>query len=182
MNEQFFETGYELFQDRDKLNSLFLAANILDKESVLGQLKGKIDIAWTNNSLQVFDWDTQVIIIRHIMRLLKPAPHSLIVGRLIGYKKHGEHEDKFSPKGSVYRHDIKSFKKMFHAAALQLKEKWETDVEIAPLVEEIKLKNTKTKFDSDAMQITFVARKLERLDQVPKHAWDFTADTDYVVY
>jgi hypothetical protein len=170
--------GYDLFQDKDTLNSLFIAANILSHDSILDQLKGKIDTVWVGSLLHRFDWKHQVLAVKHMLKLLSPHPHSMIVGRLLGHSEPGE---TVVAKGTdherpIYLHNVKSFKKMFHEACDLVDQKWQTDVEersITSAHDQVKIKRDE-KIDTPwSLEITFVATKLERVDKTLSHDYVF---------
>jgi 2-polyprenyl-3-methyl-5-hydroxy-6-metoxy-1,4-benzoquinol methylase len=174
IHPQFFEIGYSLFRDADKLNALFLAANILDvsEGSVLHQLRGKIDIIWTSAVLHLFDWKRQVAAIVSMLKLLKRAPNTMIAGRIMGSQKPGEYP---GPRGGekVYSHDVLSFKKMFHEACDIVGEKWETEVTAKPWTENLKISWTQESVPDGLIEVEFVAKKLERLDTATSHRFVF---------
>jgi hypothetical protein len=118
--------------------------------------------------LDQFDWDGQAKATQNILKLLKPHPQSLVIGQLIGNTEPGEYTDDSNLPKKVYRHDIQSFKKMFHSAGDVLGEKWETEVESKPW--ESPFKRTT---QPGLLTINFVARRLERLDAATSHYFVF---------
>lgn len=178
LHADFFDIGYDLFKDRDTLNSLFISADILSNDDVLSQLKGKIDIVWAGALLHLFDWKHQVVAVKHMLKLLQHHPRSMIVGRLMGDKTPQETTvgQGTEHQTTMYRHDIKSFKKMFHEACDALGEKWETDVKAREWKEEddeVKLKGREVTAPPGTLEISFVAFRLERLDTAVTHNFVF---------
>lgn len=176
INPEFLNFGNDLFRDSSTFNGLFLRADILSHDDLLAQLAHKIDIIWAGGLLSQFAWNEQVVAVRHMLRLLKPHPHSLVVGWFIGNETPGI-EEIHGGERSVYRHNPKSFKKMFHEAADQLGEKWEIDITARPLQEadgEVKISERvgREGVREGALHVSFLANKLERLDKVmyPKDA------------
>jgi hypothetical protein len=155
------------------LNSLFLAADILAPESVLNQMQGKIDIIWTGSFLHLFNWETQLLAMKHILKLLKPNPDGLVVGRLMGNSTAGEYSHPSAPQKTMYRHDAQSFKKLFHAAADSFGEKWETDVLAAPFEDHMKITKLQEQTPEGTLSVKFVARKLARVDVATSHNFNF---------
>jgi hypothetical protein len=102
----------------------------------------------------------------------------MIVGRVLGNSQAGEaviakgteHEK------SIYLHNLKSFKKMFHEACDLVGQKWQTDVketDIGHAPNEIKIKRD-GKIDKPwSLEISFVATKLERVDKTLSDAYVF---------
>jgi len=54
---------------------------------------------------------------------------------------------------------------MFHTAGDDLKEKWQTDVTVSPWVDPVKLSKASKAVADGSLLVTFVAKKLERLDE-----------------
>lgn len=52
----FWEIGYDLFRDRDSMNAHFIKADILDADSALQALHGKIDVVYVGSVLHLFGW------------------------------------------------------------------------------------------------------------------------------
>jgi hypothetical protein len=165
-----WDFGYELFHDKDQLNTLFIPGNILDHDSTLWQLQGKVRIIYAGSLLHLYDRKHQVLAITHMIKLLAPGPEVLIVGRIHGNVKPGDFNDGNS---TVYRHDVASFKKMFHEASDQaVGENWETSVKLEKWKPNVQIKTTQKDPEGSTM-ITFVARRLARLDASTSHHFVF---------
>jgi hypothetical protein len=167
----FWEAGYDLFRDRDTLNSLFITSDILKHDSTIWQLEGRVNIIWAGSFLHLFDWKYQLIAVTHMIKLLKPGPDGLIVGKLMGNVKPGEYA---SGSKTVYRHDAASFKKMFHEASdKRVGEHWQTSVKAVPFYNDMKVKEEAGVVPEGTVQIVFAARRLARLDAPLSHAFQF---------
>ncbi|KAF2669794.1 hypothetical protein BT63DRAFT_423785 [Microthyrium microscopicum] len=175
INPSYFPIGYDLYRDAFKFNALFLGADLFDHSpgSVLKQLEHKVDIIWTSNVLDLFGRRQQVAAIVSMLKLLKPAPDTMLAGHLIGHEKAGEYP---GPEGgkelAVYRHDKHSFKKMFHEACDIVGEKWETEVTVVPWKETVKT-NRKSEGMEGLKEVWFFARKLSRVDGATSHKFVF---------
>ena len=108
----FLELGYELFRDKEKLKSKFIAADIFDPGSPLRELEGKIDIIGASSFFHLFDWEHQKRVAHSAVKLLKPQKDSLIVGRQVGNKDHGE-KARRRGSGTRYRHNLESWRKFW---------------------------------------------------------------------
>jgi hypothetical protein len=113
-----------------------------------------------------------------MLKLLKHHPRSMIVGRLMGNTEPQETTvgQGTEQQRTIYRHDIHSFKKMFHEACDALGEKWETEVNAREWKEEddeLKLKGREGTAPPGTLEITFVAVRLERLDTAVSHNFVF---------
>jgi SAM-dependent methyltransferase len=178
LEEGFFEVGYNLFRDKDRLNSYFFPADILSKDSELDQLKRKVDIIWIGAVLHLFSWENQVKAVKNMLRLLSPHPHSLIVGRVLGNTHTGEWAvggvgtENRGSRVTYYGHNKDTFKKMFHEATDAMGEKWQIEVESIPLKIDdfVKVSGAEGSLPEGSIDLRFVATKLERLDSAVSSA------------
>lgn len=86
LHYDFMTLGYDLFCDRCTLKSTFIGADILDENSMLlTRLTGQLSIIYTSLFFHLFDWDQQLLAIKHIIQLLVPASRSLITGSFVAY-------------------------------------------------------------------------------------------------
>ena len=79
---QFFDLGFQFYNDADRWKGEFFAANGLEEldASSLGQLKGKIDIIWSPKFLHLWDRPHQIEVAARMVSFLKPQPGSLFCG------------------------------------------------------------------------------------------------------
>jgi hypothetical protein len=169
----FFDMGYELFADKARFNGLLLAGNVFSSEGVIWQLKGKIDVLWCGTLLHHNDWAHQVVAVRHMLRLLSDHPNSVVVGRALGSRTPGAFAAADGSARLEFRHDVQSFRKMFHEAADALDQKWEMEVDAHEYEGQLKLANPHFKPDGGLLEVGFIARKLERLDAATSHHFVF---------
>lgn len=120
----FFDSGYELFLDKDTLRSKFLAADALDPDSSLNQLDGKIDIIYAGFFFHLFTWEQQVSIAERLIRILKPVPGSLIMGKQTGKTVADTEIVRMKGVGAFWRHNAESFAKMWNQAGERTGTKW----------------------------------------------------------
>jgi SAM-dependent methyltransferase len=90
LRSDWFELGYQLFNDTDTLKSTFYAADIFDPNSRLNEIDGKIDIIYAGSFLHLFGYDEQLEVCAKIVKLLKPKKGSLLVGRQVGQVEAGQ--------------------------------------------------------------------------------------------
>src|ERR1700761_8160460 len=112
--EGFLSIGYELFKDKDRLQTTFIAADVFDDSSPLTTLAGQMNIIYTGAFFHLFNLEDQEKIAIRIIQLLAPQPGSLIVGRQSGSEISGE----FSRSGDVnarksFRHNEQSWKELW---------------------------------------------------------------------
>lgn len=122
----FMELGHALFLDKGKLKSKFIAADVFDGDSELKQLDAKVDILHASCFLHLFNWDQQVQIAKRIVRLLRPQPGSLLMGRQVGNLNPGEYKRRYG-EGSRYRHDATSWEKMWVQVGEETGSRWKVD-------------------------------------------------------
>jgi len=124
--------------------------------------------------LDLFAWRKQVAAVVKMVKLLKKGPNVLIAGRILGRTKAGEEEaGSGEADETVWKHDVKSFKKMFHEACDIVGEAWETEVTTTPWKDNLKLGNVMEDVQDGVVEISFVARRLEKLDGVTSHKFVF---------
>jgi len=122
----FMELGYDLFLDRDKLEAKFIAADIFDEDSDLKLLDGQINIIHTGSFFHLFTWNEQVQIAKRVIRLLKPQPNSMVIGRQIGNLAPGEYLRR-NGKGTRYRHNEDTWKRMWEEVGNATGTKWKVE-------------------------------------------------------
>ncbi|KAK3111879.1 hypothetical protein LTR53_012433 [Teratosphaeriaceae sp. CCFEE 6253] len=108
----FIELGYELFNDRETLQSRFIAADVFDENSALRELNGQIDIIDASSFFHLFTLAEQKQIARSVVRLMRPRKDSLVVGRQVGNATPAEFPRR-DGQGSRFRHDIDSWREMW---------------------------------------------------------------------
>src|SRR3954465_15997448 len=119
------EIGYDLFFDKSTLKSQFIAGDALGPDSDLKQLDGKIDIVHAASFLHLFNWEEQVQVCKGLVKLFKPKPGCLLIGRQIGNVNPGEHGRRIDSKRTRYRHNGESFAKMWKEVGDETGTKWE---------------------------------------------------------
>ncbi|MCJ1387965.1 hypothetical protein MMC18_000808 [Xylographa bjoerkii] len=118
------DVGYKIFRDQDHFAAHFIEADILSaSDAVLSALKGQVDITSVTQVVHQWDWDGQVKAAKSLATFTKPG--SLIVGNQIGNPK--AHEITLKSIGvPMWRHNPKSFKKLWDQVGAETGTKWET--------------------------------------------------------
>lgn len=78
----FWDIGYDLYRDSERMEASFLDADILDSASPHIALSGKVDILLANQVFHLFDWERQVQAGKNMVLLSRPG--TWIVGYQIG--------------------------------------------------------------------------------------------------
>jgi SAM-dependent methyltransferase len=121
------DLGYDLFRDRDNLQSEFIEADIFDSKSPLSRLHGKIDIINASSFFHLFTRDEQLQIARECVKLMRPQANSLLVGRHRAQVIGGHTTGKFGPSPK-YWHSPDSWKEFWAEIGEELDVKFDVDV------------------------------------------------------
>lgn len=111
IHNEFIELGYKLFNDRDKLRTKFVVADIFDSSSSLTDLRGQMDMIYTGYFFHLWGLQKQREASKAVALLLRPQAGSMILGRQMAS---AEACEKIStPGGTMYRHNVESFKNLW---------------------------------------------------------------------
>jgi SAM-dependent methyltransferase len=91
LHGDFISVGYEMFKDRDRLQTTFITADIFDDSSSLTELAGQMNTIYTGAFFHIFNLEQQEKIAVRIVQLLKPLPDSLVIGQQSGTETPGEY-------------------------------------------------------------------------------------------
>ncbi|KAK2607600.1 hypothetical protein N8I77_006263 [Diaporthe amygdali] len=111
LEEGFVELGYDLFRDKDTLQTTLMKADVfnLGGDSPLGKLVGTVDYIHIGMVLHLFNWEKQRELLENLVKLLKAEPPgSMILGQTLGDLK-----GQLRPGGKMFVHDEDTFKKMW---------------------------------------------------------------------
>ena len=113
----FLNLGYELFHDKDTLGAKFLQADIFDPTSQLSQLDANVDIIHAASFFHLFSRSDQKDIAHRVLKLLRPASNSLLLGRQMASREPGE-VAKLTGEGKQanathYRHDERTWQQFW---------------------------------------------------------------------
>ena len=128
----FINLGYDLFLDRDRIQSQFIAADILEKSGVnaeLALLNGKMDIIYTGRFLHCFGVEDGLLAAVRMVKLLRDRPGAAIVGECMGGKTDREVS---APVGKLHLYSVESFRELWAQAAEKSGAKFEVDVTAEP--------------------------------------------------
>ena len=117
--------GYELFRDKETLQSRFIEGDVFDENSSLNELNGKIDIVGASAFFHLFNLAEQKIVAHRIAKLMKPQKGSLVVGVQVGH--HEPHETPKKEDGSRFQHNLESWRKMWDEVGEDIGVRFEVD-------------------------------------------------------
>ena len=127
----FWEIGYDLFRDRDTMKARFLKADVLEAESALDSLEGKIDVVYAGSVLHLFGWKKQVQACKRIVRLSKVG--TLVLGCQMGRNVGQEVASQWGGGSTTYYHDAETFKTMWQQIGEETGTNWEIETELGAL-------------------------------------------------
>lgn len=134
LRRDFWELGYELFKDKETLKCRFIEADVMADESTteggLKELDGKVDIVYAGSFLHLFDYTGQFKVCKRIIGLLKPVKGSIVAGRQVGHVVAGERVHRTNHQGSMFRHNVESFEKMWEEVGEKTGTKWRVEAEL----------------------------------------------------
>ncbi|CAI7616370.1 unnamed protein product [Penicillium bialowiezense] len=127
LRQDFFDIGYDLFNDHDSLKVHYIVADIFDDNSdLVKSLTDKIDIVNAASFFHLFNWGQQVAVAKRLVGLLHDKPGSLIIGRQVGRVDPPPPEDE-EASGKHYRHDTVTWKKLWDQVGSETGTKWEVE-------------------------------------------------------
>lgn len=132
LRQEYWDLGYDLFKDRDTLESTFIAGDIFDdsEEAPLNELKGKLDIVYTGSFFHLFSWDQQFQIATKVISLLKPVKGSLVLGRHMGSSVAAPASRRDTPGATIWRHDAESWAVLWKLVGNYTDTRWEVKTEV----------------------------------------------------
>ncbi|KAL4884599.1 hypothetical protein BJY04DRAFT_215060 [Aspergillus karnatakaensis] len=138
LHPEFHTLGYELFRDRSTLQAQFIAQSIFD-EDFLPEYHGKIDIMYMGAFLHLFNFEQQRVIMRQVMRLMRPEKGSMVFGRHVGAEMGGE--IKLNGSWDLFGHSDQTIRGLWSE---ECGEGWEVQSQLAPfLVDEMMSGNSR---------------------------------------
>lgn len=132
IDAEFLELGYDLFGDRETLQSRFIATDLLDEKATaiddpsLEAIRGNIDIMWAGSFFHLFPRPRQIQAAKAIVGLLRPTPGSLLVGRQLGSVAPGEY-DIMKDGRWQFRHSPETWAEFWDEVGRETGTKWKTE-------------------------------------------------------
>ena len=153
-NSDFINLGYDLFLDRERLESTFIRANILGTGADLDILKGQLSIINAGLFFHLFKWDEQIIIAKRLIALFRPQGESLITGRQIASPSAARAGFKVDPiVGSCFVHTEETWMKLWKIIGDETGTTWDVSIKSEPALNLTKLAG------DDAFFLVFIVRR-----------------------
>ena len=128
------EVGYELFRDRERLQTTFIAADVFDDASPLvAALAGRVDIVHAGAFFHLFGLEEQERAAMRVVQLLAPRPGSLVIGRQSGAEEAGEFSSSsYSRAGGRkhFRHNPRSWKELWDRVGERTGTEWAVEADV----------------------------------------------------
>lgn len=116
LRQEFINMGYDLFLDRDTLPSKIRQADIFDDNCWMYQeLSSGVSVIHLGYVLHLFNYSTQVDMVKRMMRLLDKKPGNMVVGRSVGAEVPGHYMH--PTVGQMYRHSMITFQELWEENA-----------------------------------------------------------------
>ena len=123
------DVGYELFQDRDTLQSTFVAADIFNPTDSLTRLYGHMDIIYAGSFFHPFDWGMQVAAAERLIAFLRRDVEAMIVGQGMAHLKPDSYPTPNS-SSKIFKHNMESFERMWRQVGSETGTSWKLQGEL----------------------------------------------------
>ena len=158
------EVGYDLFKDRERLQTVFIAADIFDDASPLVALAGQMDIIYTGAFFHLFGLEEQEKVAARVVQLLAPKPGSIVVGRQSGHEEAGEFGRAGDKSGRKhFRHNPQSWKELWERVGEATGSKWAVEADLKTreyTLAELEGKSEAIRSKMTGIGLRFVVRRL----------------------
>lgn len=111
LEQVFLDLGYELFNDKKALASKFVCGDIF-AEGAYGLQDGSFDFVHAGSFFHQFSWEEQIESLTKCLRLLKPQPGSMLLGRQIATVEPGVVKHPALRSGEAYHHSIDTWERL----------------------------------------------------------------------
>ncbi|CAG8154189.1 unnamed protein product [Penicillium olsonii] len=157
IEQPFIDLGYQLFRDRGRLNATFAVGDLsspdcLDPASPIFQkLAGKIDIAFASSLFHLWDYEQQLRVATHLVRLCRLRPNAMIVARQLGNVLGGSYQMADVAAGTNYRHNVQTIKGFWYDVGQATGTRWIVEADLYMGEEMAKVKNAGWANENDRM-------------------------------
>nr|POE51694.1 methyltransferase trt5 [Quercus suber] len=137
LRPEFFDIGYELFRDRERMRGArFFAADIFDESCAEFQaLEGKVDVVCAGSFFHLFDLPGQTKAAERVAKLLRrnagdgggAASAAVVVGRQVGSVSPGLKAREGVTEKGMYRHDARTWREMWDGVGRKLGVEFEVE-------------------------------------------------------
>lgn len=127
-----WDLGYELFNDRDRFHVRYIESDLLHSNEGLSALHGGIDIVNIVHVLHQWDWDTQLLACKELVRF--SGPGSMVMGYQGATSDIATRTRWNAENGQpdFTLHDAQTFERMWDVVGEETGTQWQTEAAIAP--------------------------------------------------
>lgn len=129
IKRDFWDFSFDMFRDKDSLQTTFIEADILNPDSDLKQLDGTLDLVYTSSFYHLFDLETQAKAIKRTIKLLKPEPGVMVFGRQGGVEDPVAFNN-LKKEMTSYWHNAKTWAQLWEKVGEETNTKWQVDAEL----------------------------------------------------
>jgi SAM-dependent methyltransferase len=165
VSQDLIDCGYEYFNDGGGApRFVFFVGDILNPEDpVYATVEGQFDIIWMAMVLHLWDYKTQLSASIATVKLLKPVPGSMVIGWQLGATPAVEItrnlQEERKDHSIMYRHDEKSFEKMWREVGDATGTQWKVKAMNRDLINPSRTDKVPNG-GSDAQVITFTVTRI----------------------
>lgn len=127
-----YDLGYEMFNDIGRFNVPYIESDLLFPNEELSKLHGKIDVISIVHVLHQWDWDTQNLACKELVKFTTPG--SVVIGYQGGTNDIEKRTKSNLESGQkeFTLHDAETFQRMWDVVGQQTGTKWTTEAQIVP--------------------------------------------------
>ena len=129
IQQDFISLGYDLFSDRETLQSQFVSRDFFAKDNGLAQ--GAYDIIYATSFFHLYEWNEQVDVIEQTIGLLKQRQGSMMFGRQPGLDAARTVEHPSAKTGKMFVHDETSFRRLMQEVGKRTRTTWKVEVDVS---------------------------------------------------
>jgi hypothetical protein len=130
-----WDLGFEFFNDKDKFHVPYIESDLLYPTDEFMTLYGQMDVISIVHVLHQWDWDTQVLACKELVKFSKIG--SLVIGFQGGtsdYAKRAQ-SNREAGQAEFALHDANTFEHCWNVVGEQTGTKWRTEADVLPLSE-----------------------------------------------
>jgi hypothetical protein len=127
-----FDLGYEFFKDEDRFRVRYIESDLLFPTPEMQKLNGQIDVISIVHVLHQWDWETQVLACKKLVKLSKPG--SVVIGYQGGTNDIAKRTKLNLEYGhpAFLLHDAETFQRMWSDVGEETGTEWITEAAIVP--------------------------------------------------
>ncbi|XXG96252.1 hypothetical protein Hte_002533 [Hypoxylon texense] len=130
LEPRFLDTGFDLFMDRDRFKTAFVAGDMLkggEGDEGLKVLDGKMGVIHATSFFHLFTWEDQIRAAIRMVRFLVPHDtEAMMFGRHVGTTTPGDREGAGGSKR--YLHNAESWQKLWDEVGRLTGTSWRTEL------------------------------------------------------